>query len=164
MENDVSYREYLPVMALRPFVDRYWVFEADKSFANRSHQKVVPTGNPELIFHLGDPYRFRHADGRTAMMMHGVVAGQLQQHMYLEPVGESKGFCIRFKPSGLYHLVDVPMHKTTDNAYRIEDVYGGPFKYWVEQVVAATGTEERIHITEGFLLQKPAEKAPIRIS
>jgi AraC-like DNA-binding protein len=125
----MPYREIVPELCLRPFVDRFWVQTSagaggaggvgiagiggfgDAGAAGvatpRSH-RVLPDGCIDVLVHLGD-------DGATEIV--GTMTSAI-----VVPGGPSEVAAVRFKPGGAAPLLGLPVAELTDRSVPLADL------------------------------------------
>lgn len=117
----MTYEEYAPSPALRPFVDRLWVLEAPAGTPNA--EPVLPDGHVEIIVHAGDPFFEMDANGGRHRQAPVLLAGQLTRAMHIAPGGVARVVGARLKPNGAHTLLGLPQHHITNRVVDLTDVH-----------------------------------------
>jgi AraC-like DNA-binding protein len=146
----MKYSRFIPKICLQHIVEYYWIVEGE----NMSVQKIIPDGCPELIFHFGDPYKISSATIQEKLQSSVLIAGQLDQPIFLRPTGQSGVLGVKFKAIGLWKLFGCDMHVLTNNAYSLNDVLGIRVDGLVERIASSRTNDHRIKIIETFLLKR----------
>ena len=107
----MQFERIIPPLELKNLIECYWTVEGDDP--SPRIQKIIPDGFPEVIFHFGDPYRIKLLD-RWETQDKNLLAGQITKFFFLQNTGRSEILGIKFKPQGLAHLFNIPMHTLTD--------------------------------------------------
>ena len=94
----MQYREYTPTILLRKFVNTIWTIDSSGSSTASIHERVIPDGCIELIFHLGNPLVRTTPDGIVSTQPQTFVAGQFSRFVSLDGYGNVKLMGIRFFP------------------------------------------------------------------
>jgi AraC-like DNA-binding protein len=116
----VSYREIPPAAALTPFVESFWLLDADHAGEAGPAQRVVPDGHPELILNLAAPFEY-FENGTWHRQPRIFFAGQIRGPLLLRPSGRARILGVRFTPHGAAAILDPPMHQLAGRFTPIDD-------------------------------------------
>lgn len=116
----MRYREYAPIPALAPVVEKVWTLEG-RADPGDPPQPVLPDGRPELVIHFGDPFALVTGDAH-APQRSVVFAGQLTSQLVLQPLGRIALAGIRFHPHGAAGLLRMPQHRLGGVPLPLDDV------------------------------------------
>lgn len=136
----MTYLEQPPSPLLQRYVEAFWQLEAPLSTARPTQEKILPDGCIEIIFNLADRFERFHANGVIERQPSVLVVGQMRQHVCIAPTGGVRLFAIRFKPSGAFPFLRVPLHELTDRILSAETV----------QRDFTRELEERLHSVRSF--------------
>ena len=114
------YREYPPLAALAPFVEKVWTLEGRADPAGPP-QPVLPDGRCELVIHFGDPFALVTPAGFERQPSI-IFAGQLSSQLLLHPSGHVAIAGIRFHPHGAAGLLRVPQKQLHGPPMPLEDL------------------------------------------
>jgi AraC-like DNA-binding protein len=117
----MDYREFDPVAALAPYVDRLWTLVGPADVASADGQVILPDGRPELVLHFGDPFERVEADGSTRQAS-VLLAGQLMEQLVLRPTGRVAALGVRFHPFGAAACFQMPQHQLVGCTPAVEDL------------------------------------------
>lgn len=117
----MEYREFDPVAALTPYVDRLWTLVGPADVESADGQVILPDGRPELVLHFGDPFERIDPDGSTRQAP-VLLAGQLLEQLVLRPTGRVAALGVRFHPFGAAACFEMPQHQLVGRTPAIEDV------------------------------------------
>ena len=106
----MDYREFRPVAALAPYVERLWTLVGPAAARTADDQVVLPDGRPELVLHFGDPFERIGPEGPTRQAP-VLLAGQLTEQLVLRPTGRVAALGVRFHPFGAAACFDMPQHQ-----------------------------------------------------
>jgi len=112
----MQYREFAPIPALAPFLERVWTLEGHADAIGGEPQVVLPDGRPELVLHFGDAFERLDSGPDAAQAAKPVrqpwllFAGQLMQQLVLRPTGAIGVVGLRFHPYGAAQLFEMPQH------------------------------------------------------
>ena len=106
----MRYAEYAPSERLTPFIRCLWTLVGHAADFDAPVQPILPDGCPELVMHFGDAFERVYRDGRVERQATVLFAGQLTEHLTLQPTGRIAVLGVRFHPHGAAALLDVPQH------------------------------------------------------
>ncbi len=106
----MRYREFLPPLALRPFIERFWWVTSDGAIAGTDAGRVFPDGRVEMVFNFADPLE-RLVDGHWTTQPDFGVVGQLQTAVALRHVGRAEYLGVRFSPAGANAFFGLPVNE-----------------------------------------------------
>ena len=150
----MHFEKTLPSPQLARFVECYWKINDDGTEVHR--QKIVPDGFPEVMVHLGDPYRINITDDwRTQSQF--LLAGQIRKFFYLENTGRTSVFGIKFKPAAITLLFDIEMSSYTDKV--VDLTVFSNFESWCVAIANSHDFHVNVAVTEDFLLKQCATRA-----
>ena len=157
----MDYQTYQPHPDLESIISCYWTLEvpADKDV---QRQRIVPDGTIEMAFILGDDIKRYTSEEEFIIQPRSMVLGQIIDPFYIEPTGTVNTFAIRFYPYGFANFVSVPIKDLAETETPIEVLFGEEAAKKLEQdIIQATGTEQRIEIIESFLQNKLNEQVMV---
>lgn len=128
------YEQFLPKNELTEIIKSFWYVDSEGN-TSIQREKIIPDGYPELIFHYGDPYRI-NINGAWEQQSMYIIAGQIKNYFYLENIGVSKMFAIKFQPWALKELFGIDMFSITDKVIEISNEIADTLE---EVITIATG-------------------------
>lgn len=149
---DIYLREYEPLDLLKPFIEYFWEGQFNRQGLELFRQRVVPNGYVEMILHLSD----LHCD-----LSQGSVWGQSPDYtligLYTNPyevqfTDRVHVFGIRFKPEGFYNIFGIPASEFGERFEDMEDLTGGEFKYFCEELRDSINLSRKLILAEKYLL------------
>ncbi len=155
----MNYQTYQPHPDLAAIVKFYWTLEVPFD-PNNEKQKIIPDGCIEMTFNFKDNIKRYVSETDFIFNPNAVVMGQRTKSYYIEPTGDVDSFAICFYPHGFANFVSSPLEDLVDIEVPIEELFenGEELK---KNIIEAESTEERIKITEHFLLDKLNENSTI---
>ena len=114
------YIEYPALSQLSNVVRCYWTFEGP-AVSQELHQKILPNGSTELVFHFGDAYQNLSGETIFAEPRRAFFGPTTSANM-IRPTGTVKLAAIRFTPTGFYNLSKIPQHQITNQILDIQQV------------------------------------------
>lgn len=151
------YQAYQVCPILRPYVHCIWTLEERSSPSSYipEVERILPDGQMEMIFHLGDSFQ-KLENGKRVYQARSFLYGQLHQYLDLIPPVHTKIIAIRFLPFGLYPFVPISPKEFQQRQIELADLYGQAGKELEERVNEAGQTESAIKIIEDFLIRQLA--------
>ena len=149
---------HFPSPELRPYVDRFWGWEAAEG-ETVSLPTVLPGTGAELFFHYRTPF---------SRIERGAAFALERSHLLCvrrAPVAlarmEGVGFvAVRFRAGGLHRFVRTPGHELIDQQPRAQDLWGEPGRTLAAQVIDAASGHERVGLLQSFLLRQMENIVP----
>lgn len=132
------YDEYLPIGSVGLFVHRIWYFEQD---SESSSELIVPDGRPELILHLGNPYREMRSSIRQPKIL---FAGQLTRPLELYSEGRTAFWGVRFRPDGARGFLQDSVASVTDRRVCMESRGNGELSELARKLEGPTSDLEKV--------------------
>lgn len=102
----MSYREFLPHEALRPFVDRFWVSFAEVSTVP---WRVLPDGCIDLLVNL-------------TRGVQAVAVGAMTRAVLVDPRASARTVAVRFRPGGAVPFLHLSADTITDQMVDCADI------------------------------------------
>ncbi|MFD2918226.1 DUF6597 domain-containing transcriptional factor [Terrimonas rubra] len=157
----MNYQTFPPHTDIAFLVKCYWSLEVPAEVPAQK-QRIVPDGCMEMIFILGDDIRRYTSEQEFIIQPPAIVVGQITEPFIIEPTGYVHCFAARFYPYGFANLVDIPVTDLANKETPIADLFGETVATTLEQqIITATGNEERIKILEAFFLDRFRHKPTI---
>ena len=157
----MHYETFAPQPELDAIVKCHWVLEVPADL-EAPKQRVIPDGCIEMFFILGDDVkRFTSEDGYI-IQPRAMVFGQITKPYYVQPTGYVNTFAVRFYPYGFANFIENPIQELADKETPISSLFGAKAAEELEhQIIHASSTQERIEITEKFLLSRLTDQSII---
>lgn len=135
-----------PSAALAPYVKHYWLLESD-DVANS--QRVIPTGNVELLFHRGSQMiRNNQLIPRTS------VSGQTISFADLVPTGTVNMIAVVFHPFGAKAFFNMPIYELSGLIISADDINLQSLKELEDRILNTADNEICIQLIESFLIKR----------
>jgi AraC-like DNA-binding protein len=121
-------------------------------------ERILPDGCVELVFNLADPFRRFHANGKTEVQPRMLITGQMRSYALIQPSGRVMLWGIRFRPSGAFAFLHVPLQQLTDQIIEGAAV----LEKWANELHERLGLAHSLHasieLIETALLQRLHER------
>jgi len=148
----MKFHQQKPSSLLAPFIKSYWMIENAMAEGRQHVQRIVPTGLLELSFYLKD--RPLVSDNKKQVSEKAVVTGQFKDFFDIRISGRLSLFSIYFYPHGLALFLNIPLKELQNQTIPLRFLVKSLVGEVEEQLAATSSFQERIHIIEGFLLQR----------
>jgi AraC-like DNA-binding protein len=143
-----------PADALRPVVEEY-IYRKISLPSNTTIQKEMPCRHVNsLDFFLGGSYKTFHcSEDRSIPFARCTIRGPRTYRKYRIEIAEDFiCFSVRFKPTGIYQLLGIPMNEFCDQAVDASLLQPMMFTALTEQLMLCENLYECITLIEPFLL------------
>lgn len=147
------YQIITPSPILDPFIKRYWMLETDELEGNVC-ERVVPTGNLQLMFHYRKPFTMKYPDATAWIQPQSFVSGLSNRFMDATTQGPSGVIAVEFHPHGASSFFRFPLNEIENKSIHLEDIFSGEIRYLEEQINECSDTQNRIALIEKFLSGK----------
>ena len=148
----MQYLEFRPHPRLTPVIQCYWTIRGVGSAGDV--ERVVPDGSTEFVLHFGESFhRIGGAVGRERQSR-ALFAGQMTEHVLLEPGQVVDVVGVRFQPGGAGAFLRAPMAELADEIQDIADVGSPMDATLLERVGEFDDTHDRLAALERELLDR----------
>ena len=149
----MHYQFITPSPILAPFIKHYWMLETDEWEGNVS-ERVVPTGNLQLMFHYRKPFTMTFPGQQTYVQPQSFVSGISSRFMDATTQGSSGVIALEFQPYGACNFFGFPLNELENRSVHLADIFAGEVRFIEEQIGECTDAQSRINIIEKFLVEK----------
>jgi AraC-like DNA-binding protein len=150
----MRYQEFTPHPLLAGYVQVIWILESENKLDFGPRQRIVPDAIVEAVFHFGEPFVTRFADGSVERQPMSFVVSQTHRHIEIQPTRRSGFIAVRFYPWGGYHFFDVPVKEFADGLIASDLLWGDKARVFEERIALARNDRERVGLVERFLLER----------
>lgn len=140
MEN---FKVIQPSTVLAPYVRHYWLLESDDITQS---QRVIPTGNVELLFHRGCPMK-----RNDQIIPITSLSGQSLSFADLAPTGIVNMIAVVFHPFGAKAFFDMPVYELSNLIVSADDLGIGSLKELEDKILHTVDDNTCIRLIESFL-------------
>lgn len=138
-----------PSTLLSPYVKHYWFLEVDDVLSDS--QRVVPTGNVELVFHRGSRM-FSFTEGEA--QPDSFISGQSTGFLDLIPTGKVDMISVTFHPQGARAFFPMPMSEFKDRKIALDSIDDAELNELRKRVSTTYNNEECVRLIENFLFRR----------
>lgn len=133
-----------PSAVLAPYVKHYWLLESS-DVANS--QRIIPTGNIELVFHRGSPMERKGQTIPTTSL-----SGQSLSFADLIPTGTVNMIAVVFHPFGAKAFFNLPIYELSNLVVSADDLGMESLKKLEDNILNTTNDNDCIRAIESFLI------------
>lgn len=156
------YREHRPGPHLRPHVECLWTVSDSVVRSDRTPERVLPDGCPELIVHLGDPFA-RLIGRRWVVQPNAFLAGTLTSPWMLRAGRHVRTLGIRFRPGATTAVFSLSMLEARDRELPLAGLVGAPeAAALIDPLRQARTDARRLAALEDWLTARLRRTAPRR--
>jgi len=157
----MNYQTFEPHPDLSSIVQCYWTLEVPASDKSE-RQRIVPDGMIEMAFILGDDIKRFTADEEYVIQPRAMVLGQTVKPFYIQPIGRVDTFAIQFYPFGFANFIAQDIKDLLNKETHISELFDKEDSQKLEAaIIMASNTQERIEITEIFLMDQLSRSSTI---
>jgi len=138
-----------PNSVLSQYIRHYWVLEASDSDGEVC-ERVIPTGNIELMFHYKKPFIIK-GEGKGKEQPRTIISGISSGYSDVTTRGESGVIAVTFYPHGACNFFKFPLLEIENLSLSLSDIWSDKVRYIEEQIEEAETLASRISIIERFL-------------
>lgn len=150
----------LPSPELAPYIRHYWLLETDA--AMHGSERIIPTGNIQLLFYRGDPMTLSSAKETKLIHHQSLLCGQSIGYSDLALSGRIRIIAVVFHSYGARAFFPVPMNEFDNRKVVVADMEDLPLKELEEQVMLADDDTACIRLIETFLRQRLHRLNPLK--
>jgi AraC-like DNA-binding protein len=145
----MEYREIAPDLSLAPFVAAFWTLRG--SATEQAFDLVLPDGHAELVVHRTGRFRQWQAAGDATEQPSALVVGVMERAIALAPARRFETLGVRFTPTGLACLCDVPASALSDRLTPAEAVAGPGLARVIATVASAESMGQALNLLRSDL-------------
>ena len=138
-----SFKIVYPSALLALYVKHYWFLETDDVLTS---QRIIPTGNVELIFHRGES--MMNSEGIIPVSS---ISGQSFSFTDLHPMGKVNMIAVVFHPFGAKAFFSMPIGELADSVVSAGDV-DIRLKELEDKILNAKSDDECVSLIEDYLI------------
>jgi AraC-like DNA-binding protein len=158
---NLTYQEYTPTPALRPFVHCFWSLQADGHPHELSPvQRCFPSGMIEWITHVKGPSSIGFKDEGNFAFPQSLLTGICDRATAYVIYGHSEMFGIRLHPEAAMDLLDINLKVFRNSCLDTKDLNDRECNILNDQLLEASTHAERIRQVEAFFLNRLNRQNP----
>lgn len=140
----MNFRFLKPSFFLQNYIKQYVFYDMTKNFIPESI-KFIPSGNPFLVFNLGDDFHIYNQQHRDGLRESGnIIVGQQDSYYLLSPGKRLINFCIIFQPTGFYRLFNKQSKEIMNDSVSVELIMKHELFRKIQELKATTPEPEFI--------------------
>jgi len=137
---------------LAQYIKYYWVLESDLNDGAVS-ERVIPTGNVELMFHYRKPF-LMSKNGTERLQPQSIITGVSSNYADVVTQGESGVIAVTFFPHGACNFFKFPLSELENQSISLSDLFANEVAAVEELLQSTTSLAGRIGVVERFLLKR----------
>lgn len=141
-----------PTGWLSQFIRHYWILESGVD-EGEVCERVIPTGNIELMFHYRKPFVVRNAPDPVEQPR-SLITGITDRYSDVSTHGESGVVAVTFFPHGACNFFRFPLSEIENTHVPLRDIFNREVRAVEEQICEADSCEKRVEIIEQFLMSR----------
>jgi AraC-like DNA-binding protein len=146
------YKKFQPPLHLAPYIECFYVWEADFSLSGRQEVESPPNGFGSIVFNYEQTYKVKTSTQNDFKHVpQNFITGQATASYHLQ-LSEKIGMIgIVFRPAAIATLFDLPMYEFTNERHELNAVLGNEIATVEQKILNANDHEERLLILIQFL-------------
>ncbi|MEM7735511.1 MAG: helix-turn-helix transcriptional regulator [Deinococcota bacterium] len=145
----MAYQIYLPSPSLSNFIKYYWHLELGA--ASTHVERVIPSGEPQLIFHYKTPFCEVSAHQKVQHQPLSLICGQHTVYRDITSTEAVGVLAAVLQPYALSVFMPQPINDFTNLGVALEHIFPHENAELQDQFTQADGIRARISIVEAFL-------------
>jgi AraC-like DNA-binding protein len=142
-----------PSTPLSYYIQHYWVLETSID-EETVKERVVPTGNIELMFHYRKPFQTHTPQGNILAQPQSSLSGISRSWFDVSAGGGSGALAVTFYPGAAAYFFNFPMRDLEGQSIQLSDLTNNEAGFIEEQLAEADSLQQRIKIVENYLMRK----------
>lgn len=149
------YKTYKPNSYLSSLVKFYWQFELNSDLQTVYTERVIPSGELQLIFHYRTPFKEISKHSQSLIQPQCLICGQQTEYKDVMTAPGSVGMlAVVFYPCAFRAFFPNPVNEFTNQSIALDNILPVEIKALQERIIEANGVYARILLIENFLLRR----------
>lgn len=141
----MRYQQILPISALQNYIRFFWVLENTCANPIQTHFKIIPDGNPGLVFQNNSTF----LDCYHQKLPNTFLYGQSTQHAEQTSIGPFKSIGVYFQPDAISTIFGIHAAELTDQLQDLALITGINLG---EQLLNAVSIAQSIDVLSAFFI------------
>ncbi|MEO0533971.1 MAG: helix-turn-helix domain-containing protein [Cyanobacteria bacterium P01_A01_bin.123] len=155
MQKLITYHTYKPNKYLSNFVKYYWQLELNSNLQTAHAERVIPSGELQIIFHYRTPFREISKHNQSLIQPQCLICGQQTEYKDVITAPGSVGMlAVVFYPYALSAFFPNPVSEFTNQSIALDNFFQSETKELQERIIEADDIRLRILLVENFLLNR----------
>jgi AraC-like DNA-binding protein len=155
------YKKFNPAEELRPFVECYFIWEAQVEPSFDLLVESPPNGYCSIVFNYGDPYHLQNSKYEKLLVPRQFIAGQSIYSYKLYLSGRVGLAGIVLKPTALATLYNLPAFEFTEERTDLLKFFEASFiQPYIKKINRTNGIEEKVKVLEALVLHQLHTRQP----
>ena len=149
----ITYNIYKPNNRLSGLIKFYWQLELSSDLQTIHTERVIPSGELQLIFHYRTPFKEISKHNQTLVQPQCLISGQQTEYKDVMTAPGSVGMlAVVFYPYALRAFFPNPVSEFTNQSIALDAIFPTEIKELQDRLIEANGVYSRIWLIEKFLL------------
>jgi AraC-like DNA-binding protein len=149
------YKIIRPSKKLAEYIEHYWLMKSGQETSDAA-DRVIPTGNCELMFHFGNPFKITDANNISKIQPRFFLCGQKNTFCDASTMGNTGLLAVTFKPHAVKMFFNLPIIALQNVNLALGDFLGREGREVSCKIAEAKTDRERVIIVEEFLYRRIA--------
>lgn len=150
----MKYSIYKPHNYLSDFIHYYWVLEQTLDTPTTFTNRVIPSGELQIMFHYGTPFREINQTKQGILQPQCLICGQQTQYMDVVTSNSVGVIAVVFYPHTFRAFFPDPVNEFTNQSIALDNFFRREISKLQERIIEAQHTPDRIRLIEHFLLRR----------
>lgn len=151
----MKYSIYQPNNRLSNFVKYYWQLELNSNSQTVHTERVIPSGELQMIFHYRTPFREVNKHNQNLIQPQCLICGQQTEYKDITTSPGSVGMiAVVFYPYALRNFFPNPVSEFTNQSISLNNFFQAETKELQERIIEVNSVHSRILLIENFLLNR----------
>lgn len=152
---DITFKTYPPVPALRPYVKTVFVFETKLGMPKTDFSLTAPNGSMKLVIPYKNNMRSIHSTGtREHKESTWLILGLSTQATKVECDPDYGNICVEFEPLGAYKFFHLALNELKNQIYTGRDIFNKVGEEVEEKLNEIVSIEEKVCFVQRFLCRR----------
>ena len=151
----MKYSTCKPNNSLSDFVKYYWQLELNSNLQTVHTERVIPSGELQMIFHYRTPFREVNKHNQNLIQPQCLICGQQTEYKDITTSPGSVGMiAVVFYPYALRNFFPNPVSEFTNQSISLNNFFQPEIKELQERIIEANSVYSRILLIENFLFKR----------
>ncbi|CRK82101.1 helix-turn-helix transcriptional regulator [Neobacillus massiliamazoniensis] len=152
---DIVYKTFSPVPALRPYVKTIFVLETKSGLSKTDFSITVPNSSMKLVIPFKNNMRSIIGNCiREHKESTWFILGLSTHATVVECDADYGNICVEFKPLGAYRFFNVALNELKNQIYTAEDIFNKEGEKLQEKLKEMISIDEKVRFVQQFLCRQ----------
>ena len=131
----------------------YWTMESS-ALETAISERVIPTGNVQLMFHYRKPFVMKGASLAETRQPQSLISGLSNTYFDATTHGETGVIAVVFHATSACHFFKFPLTEIENQCLNLRDIFNNEIRQVEEIICNEVSMNRRIDVIESFLLHR----------